>query len=397
MSGGQASTLGQGSVAALGITLALVGSAVTTGQGFITGGSRGQVITLSQGTLTPVFSGGAALTGGASTTAAGTLTAQGQQPALTGQGITGGQGTLSPGGPPLTVNITGSEVTFAAGFVQGGFQFLSGIAITGSQGTPVLSRTMALIGVESVSAQGMVGLDQQADDTRIVSDLGSIATWSADVALIGAAVTTAQGTLSVTGDSSAVLAGQAATSAAGSFGFEQAYPLTGSEITSAQQTVGAPGGATLTGSESVVSGGTVHTTTDRDFALTGQSVTVADGSILAGFRVDSSGLEIASALQSIGPRDVALVGLVITVRQGEVAPPDVRPPGGGGGHKPPHKPPKGPPPRGHGKHRIKEAEITGDVLEAPGVPLEDGEKLPASHPVFPPVQDDDEDEAFLLL
>ncbi len=76
--------------------------------------------------------------------------------------------------------------------------------------------------------------------------------------------------------------------------------------------------------------------------------------------------------------------------------PPTNPPGGGGGHGHGHGPKKGPPPKPHrsNKHRIKEAEITGDVLE---VPLEDGSTLP----VVPltPIQrnDDDEDEAFLLL
>ncbi len=393
MSGGQVATFGQGFVSvAGGITLALVGSAATCSQGTITGGSHGQVLTISQGSVGWNYS--FALTGQASTTGAGTLVATGQQPALTGQGVTSGQGTLSPGGPPLTVNITGSEITSTLGLVQGGYQFLSGTAITVAQGTPVLSRTMPLSGSESVFSAGTVAVDQAADDTRIVSDLGSVAGWSAAVALLGTEATSAQGTIGTTGDITLPLAGQDSTPAAGTLGFEQAYPITGSEITSAQSFVGAPGGAALTGSEVAVVAGDVHTTNDRDFALTGQSITVQDGLAVTSYLAFATGQVLSVGQAQIGPVNATLTGIAIAVRQGVVTPPDVRPPGGGGGHGHGHGPKKPPPPRGHGKHRIKEAEITGDVLE---VPLEDGSTLP----VVPltPIQrnDDDEDEAFLLL
>ena len=88
----------------------------------------------------------------------------------------------------------------------------------------------------------------------------------------------------------------------------------------------------------------------------------------------------------------------ITVGQGrfDQATGGDRPPGGGG--RPP-RPPKPPKPKIRDQREEEIARKINPVLNAPGVPLEDGSKKPATKADIAPVQrkEDDDDEALLLL
>lgn len=320
---GQSATLAQG-VALVAVTIALIGSAIAVSQGAVSANSNGSValtgteITSAQQTIAPSWS--QALTGSASTPAAGTLTLIINPSTSAGQAITTGSGTVSASGNSVTVNITGSESTFAQGNVQGGFAFLSGAESTSAAGTAVPSLTVAITGSESACAQGSVGPAQDADDTLITGGIGNTAP-AMSLALIGAEIATAQGALTVTGDITLALTGEESTSDTGTVSPDPFFDITGLQITSQQETLGAPGTAALTGSEITVTTGVVFTTEDRDVALTGAQMTAVDGITFASSLAFPTGLGIESLAQSIGPRGADLVGESISANQGFVEAP----------------------------------------------------------------------------
>jgi hypothetical protein len=285
---------------------------------------------------------------------------------------------------------------FAAGFVGGGYQFISGSALTAAQGSPVWTLTLPLSGQASTCSAGSVAPDQSAVDTRIDSGQGSTV-GSFDVALSGISLTGSQGTVSVTADSDVALIGTEVTVSAGTIGIEEAYPLTGSAVTLAQESIGAPGGATLSGSEVTVSAGDAFTTNDRSYNLSGISVSVLDGSAVTSYLAFATGQELAVGQQGLGPRAAALTGASVSVDQGRVSPPEPDPVGGGGGHKPPHKKPHKKPHRHKDEDPLVQhhtgtlehgsaARIRGAAVEKIAEQIEK-KKRP----------DDDEDEALLLL
>lgn len=322
---GQAAVMSAGSVG-LSVTIALVGAAIALSQGAATPNSNGNVpltgsaSTMAQGAAGPAW--GQALTGSESTSAHGTATPGLRPTDVLGQAITTGQGTAAPAGSGGSAHLSGVEATFVQGSVGSGTQALSGQAITPAAGSTTQSLTLSISGSEFAVAQGILAPEQAADDTAIVGNQGTAAA-VASVALTGSASTSATGSVTVSGDAFIALTGSASTSAAGTIVHEEAYGLTGVQSDSAQYNVGAPGGATLSGSVSSVIAGTVHITNDRDYALTGISTTLQDGSLFASPLAFVDGLELASGLQDIGPREVTLVGITLNVGQGELTLPRV--------------------------------------------------------------------------
>ncbi len=398
---GAAATVSRGAVSTGdGLTLALVGIEITSGRGVVQAGqNHGLEITSSMGTLTPSLSYGATLTWLAITSARDSLGPRNLLPALTGIAPTITPGFVTALGNNVTVHMDGFDLSVLGGFVTGGINSLTGIALTGTSGAPVWDLSVPLLGIESACGYGAIAPEQDSPDSSIVSYSGAVG-WSSEAPLLTSLMTMAQGTLSVTGDTALPLVGSAFTATGGLVGFGNSFPLVGIEVATAQQPMGAPGGATLTGLEATVIDGDVFLNDDRTFALVGEVITSTPGLAVTSYLAFATGLEITLSQERIGPITLDLTGLEMGFGLGQMvgnSPEVIHPPGGGGGHGHGHGPKKGPPPpRGHGKHRKKEAEIAGDVLEAPGVPFEDGTELPAPQPVFPPV-DDDEDEAFLLL
>jgi hypothetical protein len=395
MANGQGFTSEQGAVV-LGLTLALVGSSIAVESGTITGGQHGQVVTISQGTLTPVQGVTVPLVGEASTSATGTLAPRNEMSALDGPAISSAAGTITAEGNAVTVNIGGEESTFFFGLV-GSAQYLMGSASVASQGSAVASLTLPISGEVSACSAGFLAAAQDAVDTRIDSGQGS-AVGAFSLALTGTSLTGSQGTLTPTGDITLGLTGEASTASAGTIGIEESYQITGSAITSASQTMGAPGRADLVGAESVVSAGEIHTDDDRTYALVGQSITVADGSAVTSYIAFFTPQTIAVGQQEIGPRAAALSGAAVAVSAGVMSPPvvEVVSAGGGGGGKPPKKPHK---PKRHPaeedplvhKHtgtleHGSASRIRGEAIEKIAENLERKKK-----------PDDDEDEALLLL
>ena len=315
---GQASTLGQGSIAALGLTLALTGSAITSAAGDVVGSERGIQAAFAAGSVTQSAS--VALTGSAVTSGSGTVTGSTGQQTLVGQSITSAQGITGPVGNDVTAHLSGVEADFATGTVDSGGQALTGSVGTFSAGSLTLDLTIPLSGSESATGIGTVVPSQDAEDTAITSHQGS-ATGSHDVPLTGAASTLSAGTVTPSGDAFAALTGEASTTASGSVGFDQQFALTGSSITSAQENVGAPGGATLTGSSVSVVAGDVFLDGDRTLALSGEAFTAHDGSCFASPLAFVAGESVTVSAQSIGPINVALTGSAITSDAGYVLAP----------------------------------------------------------------------------
>lgn len=324
---GQVASIVVGSIAAVSITLALVGQSIAAGQGSVigTGSSTGtsdlvgQSVTVQQQSV--VQSVDLPLSGIESASGQGSLVQSHLHPALTSTTIQAQSGVVSAAGQDVTVNISGAEVTLDPGSVSSGTTFLSGAASTSESGTTSPSISLSISGIQCDCNQGSISPAQEADDTYTQSYQGSVI-GSLDVALAGSAVTTGQGAVAVTGDSIAELTGQALTVSAGSVGYDRAFPLTGSSITAAQQSMGAPGGAALTGSEVSVVAGEVFTTNDRTFALTGQQIAVQDGIAVTSYLAFATGQVLSVGQQEIGPRGATLIGELIISGSGLVRGPE---------------------------------------------------------------------------
>jgi hypothetical protein len=315
---GQASTLGQGDIAALGSALALTGQVITSAQQSLEASQRGLQATFGQGSVAQVLS--VALTGEASTSASGTVVNSSGQQTLTGEGITSAQGSVSASGNDVTVHLSGVEADFAVGNVDGGSTVISGLESVSAAGTAAADLTVALTGESATLAAGTVVPSQDAVDTLITSEMGA-AVGSSDVALTGASSTLGQGTLTPTGDAFGTLTGEASTASAGTIGLDKSFPLTGAASTLSQGTFGAPGGATLTGSVVTVNAGEVFTSNDRTFALTGEAITAQGGACFASSLAFPLTALLTVSQQAIGPRVVALSGQAVTSSAGDVGAP----------------------------------------------------------------------------
>lgn len=319
---GQEATFFQGSIAAVALTLALTGAAVTVDQGSVTasldtGGDvtvalTGSAITSAQQSITFTTSMGA--TGQAITSADGTVTLTITPSQVVGQSSTIGHGAVSAVGNDVTVNISGVEADFSIGTLEQAISAV-GSAINSAAGTLSPSYTRTLVGEQSTIGQGVIVSGQEADDTLMTGSQGTVVS-SASVALVGSASTTAAGTLTVTGDLTLALTGEASTADLGDISPDPFFDISGLEIVSAQQNIGAPGGATLSGTAITVSQGNIFTTTDREFALTGSSVSVLGGITFASSLAFPAGALITATAQVFGPRGTSLTGMQIGAEAG---------------------------------------------------------------------------------
>jgi hypothetical protein len=322
------------------ITVALVGIAISLSSGSVGTNTDGNVpvsgseVTTSTGTTSPSYS--RALTG-EEITSAQTAPAVNRTPTqISGQVVTSASGTIIASGDGLTVHISGVEATFATGVIDSGVHAISGQATTSAQGSCGLNLSLPLTGSAFSCEIGNIAAAQEADDTFIQSSSGTVVS-SLSLTLAGSEVSTAQGAFTVTGDGFADLVGEEITSETGTVSFSQSFELSGVQINSAQETVGAPGGAALSGVEITSSPGSVFTTADREFALTGVETTVQAGDTFASPLAFVDGLEIVTDLQGIGPREVTLSGAEITSSAGSVEVARVIPTTHAGGVKPSKK------------------------------------------------------------
>ncbi len=307
------------------LAVPLVGQVSTVGQGFVFANNNGTVgpligssLSALQGNvLTP---GSIALTGSAITSAAGTLSPILRPTDPVGQAMTSAAGVVSILSNNVTVHITGEEMTASTGTVDPR-PILTGLASTSAQGTVTQSADVALVG-QAITIGQFPGLavGQDPDDIRIISAQGA-PTVSSTRALTGSAITGAQGTVGTSADASFALTGSAATSAAGTPGAAVAVSLIGASITGQQGTLGAPGGATLTG-QAIVSGqGTVFTMNDRTQALTGSASAFAQGTVVSNASVSLTGEALSVSAGSFlavagGNIQQALSGQSMTARAG---------------------------------------------------------------------------------
>jgi hypothetical protein len=340
-SNGQEATFSQGSISTAEMTLALLGEAITSAAGIATANSAGNVellgsaVSMAQQTIAPTLS--MAATGEAATSDHGSVSVISMPTQINFSTLTGGTGTLvAVGGGDVTVNITGEEFTAVTGNVDSGGQALTGAATTSAHGTAAPVVTVPLSGEGAALVAGNIAPEQFADDTLIESASGTAAP-GFSVALTGEAVTCAQESVEVTGDDSQALTGEAATASAGTAPPVVSVPLTGQQFSGAQYNVGAPGGATLTGAAATFSAGEVFTVNDREFALTGASMTAQDGAMFSSPLAFVAGQELTVGQADIGPINVALTGEAITVGQGALTAP-VEASTEAGGRKKPRKP-----------------------------------------------------------
>jgi hypothetical protein len=339
---GQSFSAEQGSVSAVGSVVPLTGAEVTTAQGTTSANADGNVAlvgqsaTASAGTASPGW--GQALTGSAAPGSAGSVLVIVNPSTSAGQVITPATGTLvAVGGGDVTVHISGVEFTAVNGSVEVGPSALTGQASTGSAGTAAPSAEVPLTGESMTIAQQSVEAGQEAPDTLIEAESGTAVSNFA-VALTGEEATGEQGEFTVTGDDSQALSGEEDTCAAGTATPAVAVPLTGESFTSAQQNMGAPGGASLTGASATVTAGDVFVTNDREFALTGVSMTAQDGLAFSSPLAFALGQELTISQENLGPREVTLTGESSTVEQGTLGPEDGRMADAGGHGKKGKKP-----------------------------------------------------------
>lgn len=164
-----------------GVTLALTGQSITSGQGnlsdLVSTGLTGQSSTVGQGALTDVVS--KQLTGQSATVIQGTLSdAVSKQ--LTGQPISMGQGNITPMGD-ITYALSGQSIAVSQGQLTDNVsKGITGQLIQSNQGTLTDSVLVALDGQQITSQQGNVLF--QGDVTR---------------ALTGQAVAVQQGSLTL--------------------------------------------------------------------------------------------------------------------------------------------------------------------------------------------------------
>jgi hypothetical protein len=220
----------------------------------------GQAVSLAQGTLLESLS--IPLTGQAATFVQGTLTAV--TPA--GMGFISppgpGIGPFNPGmfvrapravptqGASVSLSLTGQAATFAQGTLLPTVSYAaSGIAVTSAQGTLSPSVTIALTGLQITTAQGT--LTTGSDITR---------------ALTGQAITVSGGTL-VSGLSVSA-SGIAVTTATGTLAPTVSFALIGQQIASTEGVLSAGGDVTR--------------------SLSGQTVTISQGSMIVGLPVPIS-------------------------------------------------------------------------------------------------------------
>lgn len=343
MPGGQVITSARGSVA-FGLTIALVGLAITTGQGTMTatGGNAaslsGQAITSAQGTfsldITP-RSGAAAFT-----------------PSITGIQRVLSQGTVYPRGRSLVATFAGATVPNAqiplSGQVLTGTQgtitagpadspALSGQSVTSASGTVIANYDRALTGLESTSASGTL-----APFNTPLTSTGQLLTGSTGVVdpsgftvtvhLSGQEVTSAQGTL----EARPGLTGLDITSAIGTVVQSLDVPLVGQVLTGAQGPTiveqnaddlfiqsqqGAPSltatvplvGTAITGAQGTI------TLNDGEQALTGSVTTSAAGSVTPDVSAALVGQALLGEQYPVSaPGYAELVGQVINGQQGTI-------------------------------------------------------------------------------
>ena len=330
---GQVAEVLQGAVAAVSVTLALLGQGITADAGFVVTNSDGTVpltgaaVTVAQQSLAGAHS--VAATGSAVTAGAGTVLPGVAPAALSSQLISAASGVVSGAGDSVNVALTGgAEATFATGTMAPSIG-PTGQAIAASAGTMPSARSMPLVGLETLAEQGAMSTGQGADDTFIASASGDV-TPSRTVLLAGLEVIVESGDIDNVNDGQQTPTGQAISASAGSVGYSYSFQLSGQEIVSAQQSMGAPGGAALVGAEIATTAGTLFVTNDRDTALTGQEFTSAAGLAFASPLAFVTGESMTLSAQEIGPREVALSGIEIIPQQGVLrVPPEVNTEGAG--------------------------------------------------------------------
>lgn len=317
-----------------------------------------------------------ALTGNSATGSVGTVLATRTVP-LTGVTGTGSVGTVSPN---QTIALTGVTGTGSVGTVSAGGDVtlaLTGVTGTGSVGTVKPTLAIALTGVSGTGIAGTVTPSLALPLTG-VSGTGSVGTVSPAnvVPLTGVTGTGSVGTVTASGAGTAALTGVTGTGSAGTVAPLSAIPLTGVSGTGSVGTVGPANALGLTGITGTGSVGTLGAAVV--VALTGVSATGSVGSVT----VQSADVTIALT----GVTAVGSVGTV-TASGGDVgtAP--------SGGFLPRKK-------KEFDRDEARDILKSFDALSGPRrQEVEEVIEAVELEPVVEvaPIEDDEEDELFLLL
>ncbi len=195
----------------------------------------GQAVTSAAGTVT--YSASTALTGLSSTTDTGTLTPEtGYVLSLTGQEITASTGSPTPA---VATSLTGDNATGAAGTMVVGVAYtLVGNGVTTAAGAVTVTIAATLTGDAATTAAGTLTADLSA-------------------ALTGNSTTTTTGTL--TPELAAAIVGLSTTPAQGTIDPQTGWliPLTGQSVTISQGTLGVSITVGITGQSAAVSQGSL--------------------------------------------------------------------------------------------------------------------------------------------
>jgi hypothetical protein len=284
----------------------------------------GESSTVSAGTLT--FTHAPPLVGSASTTGMGSVGVDNKPTQIVLGALTASAGTVTPSGFDITVDLNAGEVEMVAAVGSVG----TASPITTSAITSALNSfaavlntpTDTLLGIQSTLGQGTMAANQDVEDTFIQSGIGTtISDHQMALDATTLTITSYQGTVVATEDTTLALVGEEDVFAAGNVGFSTEFALTGSQILGEQYFVGAPGYAELTGAESITSADTVRDFTgeDRDFALVGQSITLtSDTSLPVDFIMQPLDDNLITSEQYLFNVDAALEGIQIEMGQGRV-------------------------------------------------------------------------------
>ena len=211
--------------------VAVLGFKKATASGDVTLGLSGSSTTFASGTV--VANTSKSISGIDLTSAQGTVTPSiGVNVALSGNQATFNTGTLTPN---TALALAGSAITAAGGSISASLsKALSGLLASSEQGIVGVSTVVGLGGLENTFSAGTIVIPGGGPvtvaltGTEIAFAAGTL-TASIDKALSGNVITGAQGSVGVTRDSS--LGGQAITSEQGSVSASLSKAITGTEIT----------------------------------------------------------------------------------------------------------------------------------------------------------------------
>ena len=200
---------------------------------------------------------------------------------------------------------------------------LTGASVTTARGTLVANNSKALLGISSTSAQGTV------TSTRTVAAVGTASTLSAgtvksaiDKAITGGVITSSAGIISVaTVDVTIAIGGSSISAIAGSLSVSVAKGATGQAVTLSAGTLTSGIDKAISGSSSTLSGGTLIPALSK--VLTGTQLSASSGFVTSGndVNVALSGIQFSALAGTLSVSvSKAATGSASTLAVGQIVP-----------------------------------------------------------------------------